>query len=216
MEATMNSLRIGEDQTGHKLVMGTPESKAKWHIKAKDTLYNYYPALDKDVVDSAHHLTMSESRLGTTFVQLNSDPITSSLGEVTQYLHPESDAKKIKMNYAVPNFGVDQEIKDHDANLELTEKELGHKFEPKENGDAAKPYTVPNFGVDFDIKDATQSISQAESAYGPWTPKQDDNGVWIVPQPISAASYSHDSNHVDHYVQLEAQDDPIGSSIGIT
>jgi hypothetical protein len=41
----------------------------------------------------------------------------------------------------------------------LTEKELNHKFEPKESGDAAKPYTVPNFGVDFDIKDATQSIS---------------------------------------------------------
>ena len=112
MEATMNSIRIGEEQVSHKLVMGTAESKAKWHNVAKDTLYNYYPALDKDVVDTQHHLAASEARLGSSFVQLGSDPITSSLGEVTQYKHPESDSKKIKMNYPVPNFGVDREILD--------------------------------------------------------------------------------------------------------
>jgi hypothetical protein len=85
------------------------------------------------------------------------------------------------MNYAVPNFGVDQEILDHDVNLAKTEKELGHKFVPKESSGGGGSYTVPNFGVDFDIKDAAQSISQAESEYGPWNPKQDANGVWIVP-----------------------------------
>ena len=120
----MNSLKIGEEQVGHKLVMGTADSKAKWHIKAKDTLYDYYPALDKDAIDTNHHLINAENQLGTTFVQLRSDPITSSLGEVTQYTHPESDAKKWKMNYPVPNFGVDQEIKDHDENLAKTEAEL--------------------------------------------------------------------------------------------
>jgi len=112
MEGTLNSIAIGERQVNHKLVMGTPESKAKWHNVAKDTLYNYYPALDKDVVDTQHHLSSSEARLGTTFVQIGSDPITSSLGEVTQYTHPESKDKKIKMNYFVPNFGVDREILD--------------------------------------------------------------------------------------------------------
>lgn len=83
MEATMNSIRIGEEQTSHKLVMGTADSKAKWHNVAKDTKYNYYPDLDKDIVDTQHHLSASEDRLGTYFVQLKSDPITSSLGEVT-------------------------------------------------------------------------------------------------------------------------------------
>jgi hypothetical protein len=29
--------------------MGTPESRAKYANKAKDTLYNYYPKLDTDV-----------------------------------------------------------------------------------------------------------------------------------------------------------------------
>jgi hypothetical protein len=80
MAGTMNSLKIAEEQTGHNLVMGTAESKAKWHIKAKDTLYDYYPALDKDAVDTNKHLVAAEDRLGTTFVQLKSDPITSSLG----------------------------------------------------------------------------------------------------------------------------------------
>jgi hypothetical protein len=41
MEGTMNSLKIAEKMNTHKLVMGTLESKAKWHIVAKDTLYDY-------------------------------------------------------------------------------------------------------------------------------------------------------------------------------
>jgi len=217
MEGTMNSISIGEKQVNHKLVMGTADSKAKWHIKAKDTLYNYYPKLDSDMVDTNRHMVETENRLGTSFVQLRSDPITDSTGEVSQYTHPESSAKKWKMNYPVPNFGVDQEMLDQEKNLADTEASLGHVFTPTES-DAAKPYTVPNFGVDFDIKDAKDSISAAESAHGPWNPEQDKNGVWIVPQPISASSYSHDPNHVDHYVQLDSQmsDDNIGSSIGIT
>jgi hypothetical protein len=37
---------------GHKLVMGTPESKAKYHNVAKDTNYNFNPALDADITDT--------------------------------------------------------------------------------------------------------------------------------------------------------------------
>ena len=33
----------------HKWEFGTPFSKAKWHNKAKDTLYNFKPELDEDV-----------------------------------------------------------------------------------------------------------------------------------------------------------------------
>ena len=49
MSGTMNSLSIAEDQRKHKLIMGTPESRAKYANKAKDTQYNYYPKLDADV-----------------------------------------------------------------------------------------------------------------------------------------------------------------------
>jgi hypothetical protein len=50
MVGTMNSLSISEDMNKHKLIMGTPESRAKYHNKAKDTVYDYNPKLDKDVI----------------------------------------------------------------------------------------------------------------------------------------------------------------------
>ena len=50
MVGTMNSLSIAEAMKKHKLIMGTPESRAKYHNKAKDTEYDYNPKLDKDVI----------------------------------------------------------------------------------------------------------------------------------------------------------------------
>ena len=51
----------------HKLIMGTPESKAKWHNVAKDTLYDYYPELDEDVKATAKHIDLSETITGKDF-----------------------------------------------------------------------------------------------------------------------------------------------------
>ena len=59
---------------------------------------------------------------------MNSDPITSSLGKITQYTHPEGKDKKFKMNYAVPNFGVDHEIVENANSLAISEKALNHKL----------------------------------------------------------------------------------------
>jgi hypothetical protein len=64
MAGTMNSLKIAETMNNHKLVMGTPESKAKWHIVAKDTLYDYAPALDKDVISTNKHIADAEDLYG--------------------------------------------------------------------------------------------------------------------------------------------------------
>jgi len=54
METTMKSLKSAETEIGHTLIMGTPESKAKWtKIADKDiTKYNLNPALDSDVITS--------------------------------------------------------------------------------------------------------------------------------------------------------------------
>lgn len=65
METTANSVSIAEAMTKHKLIMGTPESKAKWHNVAKDTLYDYHPTLDRDVVSTNKHINDAEDRLGT-------------------------------------------------------------------------------------------------------------------------------------------------------
>jgi hypothetical protein len=199
MTGTMNSLEIAEKMNNHKLIMGTPESKAKWHIVAKDTLYDYHPSLDKDVISTNKHIAEAEDRLGQTMVQIGDDPICSSAG-CTQYEHPKKK-DGYPMNYPVPNFGVDQDMKDQEASLKQTEEKLNHKFVPKESADPhPMNYKVPNFGVDQDIKDATENISNAEEALGPWNPTQDKNGVWLVPQAFSASSYSYDPGHVDHFV----------------
>merc|ERR1711981_805058 len=81
---------------GHKIIMGTPESRAKWHNVAKDTLYNFKPALDADVRTTQKNLADSENNLGHSWViedaavqldaderqkgRSSSDPICSSAG----------------------------------------------------------------------------------------------------------------------------------------
>ena len=167
MVGTMNSIAIGEKMNNHKFIMGTADSKAKWHNVAKDTLYDYYPALDKDVVNTNRHIAEAEDKLGSTMIQIHSDPVTDSTGEVTQYTHPEGKEKKFKMNYAVPNFGVDHEVLSDAANVASVEKSLGHVFTPKEAGDGHKMnYKVPNFGIDRDIAGTQSSIASAESTLG--------------------------------------------------
>ena len=71
---------------------------------------------------------------------------------------------------------------------------LGHHLTLK---DAADPpprnYFVPHFGEDPDIKAAKEHIAQQEKRLAhAWNPKQDDNGVWIVPEAADNSSYSYD------------------------
>jgi TfoX/Sxy family transcriptional regulator of competence genes len=83
-----NSLEVAEGALGHKLIMGTEASKAKWHNVAKDTDYNFAPKLDQDMVITAKNLADSQTNLGHKWViddlQLDSDvvsdPICSSAG----------------------------------------------------------------------------------------------------------------------------------------
>lgn len=88
IEANHRSLSIAEAMHNHKLIMGTPESKAKWHNVAKDTMYNFAPDLDKDIVDTQSHLGIAEGirqhKWNIANVQLDaelaSDPICPSSG----------------------------------------------------------------------------------------------------------------------------------------
>lgn len=66
--ATARSIEIGEEAHAHKLIMATPESRAKWHNVAKDTLYNYAPDLDEDMVNTADHLVKAQDFLGHNWV----------------------------------------------------------------------------------------------------------------------------------------------------
>ena len=70
VDATSTSISIAEAMHNHHLVMGTPDSKAKWHNVAKDTLYDYAPELDEDIKDTQSHIGVSE---GLTGKKLNLD-----------------------------------------------------------------------------------------------------------------------------------------------
>ena len=61
MVGTLDSIAIGEKMNKHKFIMGTADSKAKWHNVAKDTLYNYYPKLDSDVIVTNRNLDAAEN-----------------------------------------------------------------------------------------------------------------------------------------------------------
>ena len=58
------SIKDAEGTLGHKWVMATKATKAKWHNKAKDTLYNYAPKLDGEMRTSLKNLDDSETTVG--------------------------------------------------------------------------------------------------------------------------------------------------------
>merc|ERR1711934_38598 len=47
MVGTSKAISIAEAMHNHKIIMGTKESRAKWHNVAKDAMYNFAPALDE-------------------------------------------------------------------------------------------------------------------------------------------------------------------------
>jgi hypothetical protein len=129
--SVMDSIKTAETQLDHKLVMGTKESRAKWHNVAKDTLYDYKPELEDDVKTTWRNLNKAEDDLGVTFEDPNfvltqSDPICSSAG-CGQYAHPAPPAGP-PMDYPVPNFGKDPDMSGTWNSLEIAEKMNNHKL----------------------------------------------------------------------------------------
>ena len=68
-------------------------------------------------------------------------------------------------------------------------------FGDKKNPENPRDYVVPDFGVDEDIIGVQDSTKWAQSDLGHvWTPTQDANGYWEVPEAASNDSYSYDGN----------------------
>jgi len=76
-----------------------------------------------------------------------SDPICSSAG-CTQYEHPHKET--YKMNYFVPNFGKDHDIKQSEENAESAEKQLGHTFTPTFDEEKDE-WVVPTESAEFKL-----------------------------------------------------------------
>jgi len=59
---SMNNLGSTELQLGHKFGVGSAESKKKYHNVAKDTLYNFAPEYDSDIISTQKNLNDAEIR----------------------------------------------------------------------------------------------------------------------------------------------------------
>jgi len=202
-----HSLEVSEGALGHKLIMGTDASKAKWHNVAKDTDYNFRPKLDGDMVSTAKHLGDAENTLGHKWViddlqidsDVTSDPICSSAG-CSQYKHKKKP-RGYDINYPVPNFGVDHEILDSHHSLAISEGALSHKLEMGTDASKAKWHnpakdTDYNFRpkLDGDMISTAKHLGDAENTLG---------HKWVI-----------DDLQLESNVDLES--DPICSSAGCT
>jgi hypothetical protein len=81
-----------------------------------------------------------------------------------------------------------------------------------------KDYFVPDFGLEEDVVDTLNHVKKEEKRLKhEWKPVHDENGVWIVPEPIDNSSYRYgDRAAAPSLVQLDAEveSDPICSSAG--
>jgi hypothetical protein len=132
------------------------------------------------------------------FVQtdIESDPICSSAG-CTQYKHKKKPLG-YKINYPVPNFGVDTDIIDNHASLELAESMKSHKLEMGTEASKAKWHN-PAKDVDYNF-----------------APKLD--GDIITTHKNLADTETNLGHHWALAVQLDSdiESDPICSSAGCT
>jgi len=153
-------------------------------------------------------------------LKTESDPICSSAGCAGP--KATKGAATHPMNYFVPNFGRDHLINQTDASLDWAEKNLKHTWVPVLKDDLPKGppknYFVPNFGVDEDVKNTLSHVEQQEKLLKhKWTPKQDDNGVWMVPEPINNRAYTYGSpSLVQTDAEIKTESDPMCSSAGCT
>jgi len=93
--------------------------------------------------------TQADVRLGVT-----SDPICSSAG-CTQYKHPSPETHK--MNYFVPDFGKDHDIRTSEDNAAAAEKVLGHTFTPKFDEEKDE-WVVPTAEAEFRLAGVKEDI----------------------------------------------------------
>jgi len=169
----------------------------------------------KQDADGAYVVPTTVALQTESQVSLESDPICSSAG-CTQYEHPKLETHP--MDYFVPNFGPDHEaVRDADSSLAIAEKQLNHKLVIPEKVEHDKDYFVPHFGVDADILASQASETQASDTLNhSWTPTQDKNGFWNVPQPFDNKSYTYADSDINVQLSADVQSDPICSSAGCT
>lgn len=87
-------------------------------------------------------------------------------------------AKTHPMNYSVPNFGLDHDVKSTFGSISQAENSLNKKWVPQLKANLPKPhptnYPVANFGMDHDIKTSLSNLNNAQKKYGTWDLPKDE------------------------------------------
>jgi hypothetical protein len=102
-------------------------------------------------------------------IQLGDDPICSSAG-CTQYKHPEAPASH-PMDYPVPNFGVDHDVKVSENSEKVASKLVGHKWDWKDT--KARDIVQYETGKPLDVE-ITTSLSNLKT-------QEAEKGIWELP-----------------------------------
>ena len=124
------------------------------------------------MVSSLDNLAAVEKKQGTwDLVQLDaqSDPICGT-GGCNQYSHGHDARRGYDINYPVPNFGMDQDIKDSLANVPVAQRIVGDKLSDMTTPEFKEKYSNPakkvdyNFAPELDgnIRDSQKNLADSE------------------------------------------------------
>lgn len=252
---THESLDWAENSLRHRWIYTKPEKKKDdkdykvpnfgvdedilWTQKnikdaSKNLKHDWKPEQDENgvwlVPSAADNNSYSYKSLVQLDSEIKSDPICSSAG--CNYAS-EKGPKTHPMNYFVPNFGKDKNVKETWSSLDWAERHRNHRWILAPDWDKKKDefedFRVPDFGLDEDVVDTQSNLKLSEkNLKHTWNPKQDENGVWLVPKAHDNRSYSYREEEENFAqipedeakVQLEKKhkksrkSDPICSSAG--
>jgi hypothetical protein len=144
---SLEDTKVAEQIVGHSWT---------WKEKKKPKVVKYpgeERGLDRDMVDSLANLDAVEAKHGTwDLVQLDatSDPICGT-GGCNQYGHGHDKRRGYDINYPVPNFGMDRDIKDSLANMPVAEKIVGDRLSDMTSDEFKDKWHNPARDVDYNF-----------------------------------------------------------------
>lgn len=104
----------------------------------------------------------------TNLIQTDREPLLSNMKVLE--VHQRPAYKDHPVDYAVPDFGMDHEIRYTQNNIANSEKRLKHQLNfmndpvPPTDDDHPVNYKVPDFGMDPDIKNSLANMGAAEQS----------------------------------------------------
>ena len=119
----------------------------------------YY--VNPDIVASQKSKKPSKQAAVAVQADMRSDPICSSAG-CDQYLHPKVDEHP--MDYPVPDFGIDHEIKASQEHEKAAAAAMGHEWHPDQDVDGR--WIVPTEDADFKLTGTKADVHlESDPAY---------------------------------------------------